>query len=112
MGLELRVKVSEYVIQRIAALRELNANNPPLVSPLSTSPSPFHPYENIACMRCNAMKYLPNFFRRGQLRKLFFLFPDPHFKKCNHKRRIISPGLNAEYAYVLRPGVRSFSFSC
>ena len=27
------------------------------------------------------MKYLPNFFRKGQLEKMFFLFPDPHFKK-------------------------------
>ena len=27
------------------------------------------------------MKYLPNFFRKGQLEKIFFLFPDPHFKK-------------------------------
>jgi tRNA (guanine-N7-)-methyltransferase len=26
-------------------------------------------------MRSNAMKYLPNYFRKGQLEKLFFLFP-------------------------------------
>jgi tRNA (guanine-N7-)-methyltransferase len=32
-------------------------------------------YQNISVMRHNAMKYLPNFFRKGQLTKLFFLFP-------------------------------------
>ena len=31
------------------------------------------------------MKHLPNFFRKGQLEKMFFLFPDPHFKKAKHK---------------------------
>jgi hypothetical protein len=36
-----------------------------------------HPgqYQNLSCMRSNAMKYLPNYFRKGQLEKLFFLFP-------------------------------------
>jgi tRNA (guanine-N7-)-methyltransferase len=38
------------------------------------------------------------------LDKIFFLFPDPHFKKANFRRRIISPTLLAEYAYVLRVG--------
>ncbi|CAN8010557.1 unnamed protein product, partial [Ixodes pacificus] len=37
-----------------------------------------------------------------QLSKMFFLFPDPHFKKQKHKWRIISRQLLAEYAYVLR----------
>jgi hypothetical protein len=32
-------------------------------------------YQNISVLRHNAMKYLPNFFRKGQLTKLFFLFP-------------------------------------
>lgn len=41
-----------------------------------------------------------------QLTKMFFLFPDPHFKKTKHKWRIISSTLLAEYAYVLRIGVR------
>lgn len=36
-----------------------------------------------------------------QLRKIFFLYPDPHFKKSKHKWRIINPNLLAEYAYVL-----------
>jgi tRNA (guanine-N7-)-methyltransferase len=33
---------------------------------------------------------------------MFVLFPDPHFKKSNHRRRIISPSLLAEYAYAIR----------
>ena len=48
------------------------------------------------------MKYLPNFFLKGQLSKMFFLFPDPHFKKAKHKWRIINETLISEYAYVLR----------
>ena len=40
-----------------------------------------------------------------QLTKMFFLFPDPHFKKAKHKWRIISPTLLSEYAYVLQEGV-------
>ena len=88
LGLEIRVKVSDYVQDRIQALRH---QNPGL-------------YTNIAVLRTNAMKYLPNFFKKGQLSKLFFLYPDPHFKKSKHKWRIISPGLLAEYAYILKVG--------
>jgi len=88
LGLEIRVKVSDYVRDRVAALREKHPGQ----------------YGNIACLRANAMKYLPNFLRRGQMSKLFFLFPDPHFKKQKHKWRIISSTLLAEYAYILREG--------
>ncbi|KAM6927548.1 tRNA (guanine-N(7)-)-methyltransferase [Xenentodon cancila] len=88
LGLEIRVKVSDYVQDRIQSLR-------------ATNPGSYH---NIACLRSNAMKYLPNFFSKGQLSKMFFLFPDPHFKKTKHKWRIISPTLLAEYAYTLRVG--------
>ena len=35
---------------------------------------------------------------------MFILYPDPHFKKCKHKWRIVSEGLLAEYAYVLKVG--------
>ena len=93
-------------------------------------------YQNISVLRGNAMKFLPNFFVKGQvavllassplmcnvlqLKKMFFLFPDPHFKKTKHKWRIIkytstdslvshltmpSENLLAEYAYVLAEGV-------
>ncbi|XP_028928540.1 tRNA (guanine-N(7)-)-methyltransferase isoform X1 [Ornithorhynchus anatinus] len=88
LGLEIRVKVSDYVQDRIRALRAASEGG----------------YQNIACLRSNAMKHLPNFFRKGQLTKMFFLFPDPHFKRTKHKWRIISPTLLAEYAYVLALG--------
>lgn len=35
---------------------------------------------------------------------MFFLYPDPHFKKAKHKWRIINTSLLAEYAYVLAIG--------
>ncbi|XP_058126724.1 tRNA (guanine-N(7)-)-methyltransferase [Anopheles ziemanni] len=93
IGMEIRVKVSDYVMDRIQALRALHAGK----------------YENIACIRTNAMKYLPNFFRKHQLEKLFFLYPDPHFKKAKHKWRIINSTLLSEYAYVLRPGGKIYT---
>lgn len=89
IGFEIRVKVSDYVMDRIDALRKLNPGE----------------YRNIACLRMNAMKYLPNFFKKGQLSKMFFLYPDPHFKKAKHKWRIINTALLTEYAYILREGV-------
>ncbi|KAJ1816186.1 tRNA (guanine-N(7)-)-methyltransferase (tRNA(m7G46)-methyltransferase) [Coemansia sp. RSA 2599] len=61
-------------------------------------------YENIAAMRINCQKYLPNFFNKAQLSKIFILFADPHFKRRKHKARIISTTMLAEYAYVLRTG--------
>ncbi len=88
LGVEIRVKVSDYVQDRIVALQH---NHPGT-------------YDNIAVVRSNAMKYLPNFFQKAQLSKIFFLFPDPHFKKTKHKWRIVNPSLLAEYAYVLRLG--------
>ncbi|KAI9094421.1 hypothetical protein DFS34DRAFT_716910 [Phlyctochytrium arcticum] len=94
LGMEIRVKVEDYVHRRIAALREQNS------SLAITAPNAYH---NISVMRMNAMKFMPNFFRKHQLSKLFFLFPDPHFKKRKHKARIVTSTLLAEYAYVLRP---------
>ncbi|OKL59987.1 tRNA (guanine-N(7)-)-methyltransferase [Talaromyces atroroseus] len=61
-------------------------------------------YQNISALRANTMKFLPRFFRRHQLSKIFICFPDPHFKARKHKARIISSSLNAEYAFVLKPG--------
>ncbi|KAH7928291.1 putative methyltransferase [Leucogyrophana mollusca] len=95
LGMEIRVQVSQYVQDRIAALRTTSA------TPSSLAPSP---YQNVSIVRANAMKFLPNFFPKHSLTALFFLFPDPHFKSRKHKARIISPTLLAEYAYVLRPG--------
>ena len=51
LGLEIRVKVSDYVQDRIRALRA----------------APGGGFQNIACLRSNAMKHLPNFFCKGQV---------------------------------------------
>lgn len=90
VGFEIRVKVSDYVMDRIRALRSLHGSK----------------YNNIACIRTNAMKYLTNYFHKGQLSKMFFLYPDPHFKKAKHKWRIINSALLSEYSYALREDVR------
>lgn len=55
------------------------------------------------------MRYLPNFFVKNQLEKIFFCFPDPHFKAKNHRRRIISEILLTEYAYFLEPNGRLYT---
>jgi len=89
LGLEIRSQVTAYVQEKIWALRTQN---------------PGGPYQNAACLRANTMKFLPNFFRKGQLSKIFICFPDPHFKARKHKARIVSTTLNSEYAYALRPG--------
>jgi len=93
IGMEIRVKVSDYVVDRITALRRKS---------MTAGASA---YQNVACLRTNAMKYLPNYFAKGQLEKMFFLYPDPHFKRAKHKWRIINQALLSEYAYVLRKGV-------
>jgi len=95
LGMEIRVKVSDYVRDRIDALREQHPGE----------------FTNIGILRSNAMKYLPNLFEAGQLTKMFFLFPDPHFKKAKHKWRIINSTLLAEYAYVLREGGRLYTIT-
>jgi len=65
IGMEIRAQVSEYVRERALALRKEHPGE----------------YQNISGLRTNSMKFLPNYFQRGQLKKLFFLFPDPHFKR-------------------------------
>ncbi|XP_008318354.1 tRNA (guanine-N(7)-)-methyltransferase isoform X2 [Cynoglossus semilaevis] len=50
LGMEIRVKVSDYVQDRIKSLRASQPGS----------------YQNIACIRSNAMKFLPNFFFKGQ----------------------------------------------
>lgn len=88
VGMELRDKVTEYVKERVNGLRTTNPGQ----------------YQNISVVRTNSMKYIPNYFEKAQLTKMFFLFPDPHFKEKNHRRRVISPHLLDEYAYVLQVG--------
>ncbi|KAE8453750.1 hypothetical protein EG329_009261 [Mollisiaceae sp. DMI_Dod_QoI] len=88
LGMEIRTQVTEYVQERIRALRAQDPGK----------------YENAACLRANTMKFLPNFFKKHQLSKIFLCFPDPHFKARKHKARIVSTTLNSEYAFVVRPG--------
>lgn len=88
-GLEIRMQVTAFVQERIWALRKQSEGKL---------------YQNAACIRANSMKFLPNFFKKGQLSKIFICFPDPHFKARKHKARIVSTTLNSEYAYALRPG--------
>lgn len=54
LGMEIRVKVCDYVKDRIEALRLKESGK----------------YENIACVRANAMKYIPNYFFKGQVSEL------------------------------------------
>jgi tRNA (guanine-N7-)-methyltransferase len=89
LGMEIRSKVTEYVRLRIMAFRKDHPGQ----------------YQNCSVMRTNSMKFLPHYFGKGSLHKLFFCFPDPHFKRKNHGRRIISERLLTEYAYVLKVGV-------
>lgn len=93
--MEIRVQVTQYVEDRISALRVASA---------TAEPATGARYQNVSVVRANAMKFLPNYFTKHSLSALFFLFPDPHFKSRKHKARIISPTLLAEYAYILQPG--------
>lgn len=79
LGMEIREKVTEYVTRRIDALRKQHAAD------ASTDPNLPGPYQNVSVVRANTMKYMCNYFRKGQLEKLLFLFPDPHFKASNHR---------------------------
>lgn len=88
LGMEIRVQVTNYVEDRIIALRNNHKSE--------------NKYQNINVIRGNAMKFLPNFFYKGQLSKMFFCFPDPHFKQRKHKARIITNTLLSVYAYVLK----------
>lgn len=95
LGMEIRAKVCEYVRLRIEALRDEHQGK----------------YQNAACLRTNCMRYLPNFFHKGQLHKIFFCFPDPHFKAKNHRRRIVSTVLLSEYAHFLIPDGRLYTIT-
>ena len=95
LGLEIRAKVTEYVRLRILALRKENPGQ----------------YENCSVLRSNTMKSMPHFFKKNSLEKIFFCFPDPHFKKKNHSRRIVSEGLLSEYAYFLKDGGKLYTIT-
>jgi len=85
--------VAEFVQEKVRAMRQQS---------LSTEKP--DAYQNLACVRANTMKFMPNFFEKGQLGKIFLCFPDPHFKARKHKARIVSATLAPEYAFIMRPG--------
>lgn len=93
LGMEIRAKVTEYVRLRIVALRKEKQDGS---------------YQNVSVMRTNSMKYLPHYCKPASLTKLFFCFPDPHFKRKNYGRRIVSERLLTEYAYFLKEGGRLY----
>lgn len=97
LGLEIRTSVTEFVQEKAKALRSQHAVT--------------GEYQNVSCIRANTMKFLPNFFTKAQLSKIFLCFPDPHFKARKHKARIVSTTLNSEYAYVLRPGGKVYTIT-
>ncbi|KAK8790911.1 hypothetical protein WA158_005542, partial [Blastocystis sp. Blastoise] len=88
LGLEIRLKVVEYVHLTIQHLREEYPGE----------------YQNISVLRTNTMKYLMNYIGKGQVDKIFICFPDPQFKEKNHRRRIVSQSLLTEYSYFLKDG--------
>eukprot|EP00934_Nitzschia_sp_Nitz4_P001847 Nitzschia sp. Nitz4//scaffold362_size15054//13434//14288//NITZ4_008903-RA/size15054-processed-gene-0.3-mRNA-1//1//CDS//3329549253//1847//frame0 len=92
LGMEIRAKVTEYVRLRIVASRKEHPGK----------------YQNCSVMRTNSMKFLTHYFPKASLSKLFFCFPDPHFKRKNHGRRIVSERLLSEYAYALKPKGRLY----
>ena len=64
LGMEIREKVSSYVKEKITGLREIHRGK----------------YENVAVLKTNAMKCLPNYIKRKQLEKIFFLLPRSAFQ--------------------------------
>lgn len=97
LGLEIRTSVAEFVHEKAKALRSQHASS--------------GQYQNVSCIRANTMKFLPNFFKKAQLSKIFLCFPDPHFKARKHKARIVSTTLNSEYAYVMKPGGKVYTIT-
>lgn len=104
LGMELRDKISEFVKQRIGRIEVLTIILEFVFCVDYLREVEVGSYQNVSCIRANAMKQLPNYFKKGQLEKLFFLFPDPHFKAANHRRRIINTHLLTVYAYFVQPG--------
>lgn len=100
LGMEIRTSVTSFVQDKAKALRSQH----------STSGTG-NEYQNVSCIRANTMKFLPNFFTKGQLESIFLCFPDPHFKARKHKARIVSTTLCSEYAYVMKPGGKIYTIT-
>ncbi len=95
LALEIRGRVAEFVRLKVLAARAAG---------------------DAAARRCgvqrvNTMCQLPSFLPLASVSAIFICFPDPHFKRQNHRRRIISPALLSEYAAVLREGGLLFTIT-
>ncbi len=77
LGLEIRQKVYEYVEQ---ITKEI---------------------DNCSVIRTNALLFLPNYFQPNSIKKIFVLFPDPHFKKRKQKGRMICRQMMNVFKYLL-----------
>lgn len=108
LGMEIRTAVTEFVQEKAKALRSQQD-----LAAREGRSSELVPgqYQNVSCIRANTMKFLPNFFHKAQLSKIFLCFPDPHFKARKHKARIVSTTLNSEYAFVIKPGGKAYTIT-
>lgn len=94
LGMEIRDKVTEFVVEKINALR-INSG--------------YKKFTNVSAVRTNVMKCVLNYFEKGQLEKIFICFADPHFKKSNYRRRIVNGPLLTDYAYLLKDGGKIYT---
>lgn len=93
-GMEIRDKVTEFVVEKINALR-INSG--------------YRKFMNASAIRTNVMKLILNYYEKETFNKMFFCFADPHFKKVNFRRRIINGSLLSEYAYLLKEGGKIYT---
>ncbi|KAI5189714.1 tRNA (guanine-N7-)-methyltransferase [Nematocida minor] len=91
LGMEIREKLVDYVDLKIKFEQEtMNKST------------------NVSVVRANSMKFLTNYIEKESLKKMFILFPDPHFKKKKHKARIVSKSMLDIYQYVIKPDGRLY----
>jgi tRNA (guanine-N7-)-methyltransferase len=111
IGLEIRTSVTQFVQDKVKALRKQHENIAAGDQTASLASSRSAPFQNVSCLRANTMKFLPNLFLKAQLASIFLCFPDPHFKTRKHKQRIVSTSLASEYAFVLQPGGKIYTIT-
>ena len=63
---------------------------------------------NVRSVFANMSVDMARLFHDGSVRRFFLNFPDPFFKRRQHKRRVIGPGLTAAIGRALVPGGEIF----
>jgi tRNA (guanine-N7-)-methyltransferase len=58
---------------------------------------------NVRCVFANMTVDLPRLFAPASITRFHLNFPDPWFKKCQHKRRVMSPQLVRDLRALLAP---------